>query len=295
MKKPILFILPLILFFVCADLVRAQDTSDPVNTSMVADITDIGSDNSFYIGILFKMKPGWHIFWKNPGDSGMPTRVDFDLPNNFSQSELYWPVPHSLTRSGNILDYGYREKVLLWKKITAPAGHSPDAEIPVKANISWVSCKDECIPGNRQIKSVINPGKSPGIYNKELFQKWKQRLPLKRKQEYSYYTENIPTDDEMTRFRINLDFRNITAQGIEWFPDSGQTLKIERIEYFLDNSGDKAKIKFSASLYPGKMLSSPNIPSVLVVTGPDGKRTGYKMPVKVIEVLKKRQAPENTN
>lgn len=293
MKNLILFILPLV-FIATADFASSQNRNDSVDTSMVADISDIESDKSFYIGILFEMKPGWHIYWKNPGDSGMPTRVDFILPENFTQSDLFWPVPRSFTRSGNIRDFGYKDKVLLWKKITVPSGHNPEAEIPVKANISWVSCREVCVAGNKQIKSVIRPGKSPGIYNKELFERWEQKLPVKKGQEYSYYTENIPAEDKMSKFRINLDFKNITAKNIEWFPDSGETLKIERIEYDLGNPGDKGAITFFASLYPGKMLSSPNIPTVLVVTGPDGKRTGYKMPVKVIEVLKKRKPPENT-
>lgn len=282
-------LVPLLLMITGLSPAFAQNTtgSDSVMTSMVADISSLESDRTFRLGIMFKMKPGWHIYWKNPGDSGLPTRVEYKLPENYLQGELLWPLPERFTRSGNITDYGYEDRVLLWKNIKVPDSYTPGTEIPVTANVNWVSCKEVCIPGNRKIKSVILPGNSRGINNRDLFDKWQKRLPKKKEQEYTYYTESKSTDGPMTEFQVNLDFKQLYATDLEWFPDPGQKLKVERISYNIVENGSSGTVNFFASLYPGKMLSSPNMDSVLIIHDTEGNKTGFKMPVKVIEVLKK--------
>lgn len=277
----------LIVSIIATSEVKSQQVTNAVKPVMVADISKIESSGTFELGILFKLKPGWHIYWKNSGDSGLPTIVEFNLPENFSQTDIHWPVPESFVRSGNIKDYGYADRVLLWKTVNVPKDYTTDKEIPVSANISWISCKEICIPGNKNIKSVIKPGISPGVNNTDLFNEWKNRLPVKKDKQFSYYTENKDSDGQRSYFEINIDFNDIPVEGIEWIPDAGQVLKIEEITHTLDPEKDKATVGFYASLYPGKMLSSPRIDSLLVIKDNNGNRDGYKIPVKVIEVLKK--------
>lgn len=265
-----------------------------VKTSMVADISKLDSENKFYIGIMFRMKPGWHIFWKNPGDSGFPTRIDFRFPEKFVHSDLYWPLPEQFSRSGDIRDYGYDDRVLLWTVVNVPDSYISGSEIPVEANINWVACREHCIPGNRKISSVIRPGVSKGINNTELFSEWEQMLPVKKGKEYTYRTSYVSSNGRVKKFQINLDFRNLSVDSINWLPDPGGKLKIQDISYEINQVMNTGKIFFHASLMEGKMLSSPNMDSVLVINTTDGNSTGYIMPVRVIEVLKKADpAPED--
>jgi len=286
MKKIFFSAFIFVVFFTSSSFSPAL--SQTVSTNLVADLSGFNTQNSFALGVLFKIKPGWHIYWQNPGDSGLPTRINFDLPVNFKQGETIWPVPKSIERSGNIIDYGYENEVLLWKIIKLPDGYSAQNKIPVKANINWVSCKEVCKPGNSTLEIEIDPANAAAQSSTELFDKWKKLVPKKSNNDFSYHTTNTSTDGNSTNFTINIDLDNISTDNLQWFPDPGRELKVSNISHEIIDGGQKAKINFSASLYPGKMLSSPYMKSVVVMRNNQGERKSYTMNVEVIEVLKKQ-------
>lgn len=99
------------------------------------------------IGLLLEHKSGWHTYWKNPGDSGLPTSVDLTLPKGIKAGEIEWPVPKKL-RLGSEANYGYEDKVLLplTLKIGKDFQPAPSGDLQIKAHASWLVCKQECIP-----------------------------------------------------------------------------------------------------------------------------------------------------
>ena len=68
-----------------------------VQASLVADTTGVSVGKPFTVGVLLKIDPGWHIYWKNPGDAGLPTKVKWTLPDGFTAGELRYPTPHEFT------------------------------------------------------------------------------------------------------------------------------------------------------------------------------------------------------
>src|ERR1700683_3237285 len=67
--------------------------SSHVQASFVADVTGVAAGKPFAVGVLLKIDPGWHIYWKNPGDAGLPTLVKWDLPSGYSVGDLSYPTP----------------------------------------------------------------------------------------------------------------------------------------------------------------------------------------------------------
>ena len=63
------------------------------------------------VALRLKMKPGWHVYWQNPGDSGLPTTIDWKLPSGFAAGPIQWPAPHALP-AGPLINYGYEGEVL---------------------------------------------------------------------------------------------------------------------------------------------------------------------------------------
>ena len=92
-----------------------------VKASLVADVNAIVPGKPFTAGLLLRMVPKWHTYWKFPGDAGLPTEIKWSLPPGWKVGEIQWPIPLHLSEPGDIQIYGYHDEVLLLQEITPPA------------------------------------------------------------------------------------------------------------------------------------------------------------------------------
>src|SRR5262245_51056509 len=105
-------LLPLLgLTAVLASMPRAQADGPPppedlVKADLVAETASISPGSTVWVDLHLKVKPGWHIYWPTPGDSGLPTAIDWSLPPGFSAGHILWPVPEHFVQGG-IGNYGY--------------------------------------------------------------------------------------------------------------------------------------------------------------------------------------------
>jgi thiol:disulfide interchange protein DsbD len=97
-----------------------------------------------YFALELTHTPGWHTYWKNPGDSGLPTQLQVDIPSSFTLSSLSWPAPEKLPVS-HLVNYGYQGTIRLYFSITAPSP-LPDLTRPIQIKATWLACQDICIP-----------------------------------------------------------------------------------------------------------------------------------------------------
>ncbi len=122
------------------------------------------------LGVHFDIKPGWHIYWKNPGGAGLSTEIDWRLPAGVKAGDLRWPLPIGFTQSGDIPGYGYEESVVLAARIRSDSALPDDAM--VGASVSWLACKDVCVLGSAEIKSRWSE-----IAVEPAFATWDEELP----------------------------------------------------------------------------------------------------------------------
>ena len=108
-----------------------------------------GAGAPFKVGVLFRIAPEWHIYWKYPGDAGLATEVKFELPKGFVAGELRWPLPQSFLQPGDVTGYGYSDEVMLTAEVTPPKDLPVGEEFAIRAKASWLSCRDICRPGRR--------------------------------------------------------------------------------------------------------------------------------------------------
>jgi len=97
------------------------------------------------VALRLKMKPGWHVYWQNPGDSGLPTTIDWKLPAGFSAGPIQWPAPHALP-AGPLINYGYEGEVLHLVDLDVPVSLAVVGRQTAKATVDWLVCKETCIP-----------------------------------------------------------------------------------------------------------------------------------------------------
>jgi DsbC/DsbD-like thiol-disulfide interchange protein len=122
--------------------------------TLLSDRDAIVPDERMWIGLRFQMEKGWHIYWVNPGDSGEPPKVQWQLPAGFHVAPIEWPAPEKLT-APSIVDYGYENEVLLMAPVRVPAHLTPGANIPLAADVNWLVCKDICIPAKAHVTLTL--------------------------------------------------------------------------------------------------------------------------------------------
>ncbi|MDZ7625295.1 MAG: protein-disulfide reductase DsbD family protein [Ignavibacteriaceae bacterium] len=131
---------------------NAQQTS-AANAKILVDSFSLGKSRVIPIGILIDLEKDWHIYWRNPGDSGMPTSIDFELPDGVSISEIKWPVPKVFEYEG-LASYGYDGQILLIAELNVPENFVSNS-ITVTAKIKSLICRDVCIPFNATVSKEI--------------------------------------------------------------------------------------------------------------------------------------------
>lgn len=150
-------------------LVKAAtpDTSNLVKAELIAEPDAITPGEPFWVGVRMRMKEHWHTYWRNPGDSGEATRVDWSLPQGFSAGEIVWPTPNVL-RVGPLANFGYENETILLVQITPPKALPASTPVDLKGRLSYLVCEKQCIPGEASLNltlPVAGPGTKPGGYN----------------------------------------------------------------------------------------------------------------------------------
>ena len=162
MKKIILILLITLNVF-------AQQNENLVDAKLISEVKTIQPGNSFWIGLNLKMQDEWHTYWKNAGDAGMASYINWNLPEGFTASEIHWPYPQKIYMSG-LANYGYEGETTLLIKITPPQNYDKDS-VTLKAHAEWLVCKVECLPGNADLEITLPISNNPPVINDENLEK----------------------------------------------------------------------------------------------------------------------------
>jgi thiol:disulfide interchange protein/DsbC/DsbD-like thiol-disulfide interchange protein len=147
-----------------------------VKPTLLSDVTAIQPGQKFRVGILYKIEPSWHIYWKYSGDSGIPTKIEWRLPAGFKVGNLQWPLPTRDKEPGDLEVFGYASDVLLFAEVEAPAV-LPSGPIAIQANTNWLVCQNLCVPGKAQLSLNLTGGANTPSESAPLFQKFASLVP----------------------------------------------------------------------------------------------------------------------
>ncbi len=125
------------------------------------------------LAIVMHTKPGWHGYWLNPGDAGLPMKVSWQLPPGFAVGELRYPVPTRLTIAG-LMNYVYERDYAVLTRLKVPPGAK--GLIPIRARAQWLACTDKiCVP--EQGEFSLNLPVGAGSAGDRRFDEWRRALP----------------------------------------------------------------------------------------------------------------------
>lgn len=184
-SRKVLFFLSLILSFSLIQKPSFAQTN-PVKIAntvveMIPQFKTVNNGQSFWVGFSFKPDEDWHIYWRNPGDSGLAPKIEWQLPQGFQVGEIKWPQPNKI-EAAPLISFGYHEEALILVEIKSPSSIDNISELQLSTKVSWLACKVECIPGvtHFNLKLPItntSPESNPDYF--ENYNRYKQSYPVK--------------------------------------------------------------------------------------------------------------------
>jgi thiol:disulfide interchange protein len=186
-----------------------------VRPELLADTNAVVPGKPFTVGLLLRMAPGWHTYWKFSGDAGLPTELKWKLPPGWKIGDIQWPIPLKTIDPGDIETYGYENEVLLMQEITPPA-KLDDSSAKLSSEANWLVCEKICIPGSATLQLDLPVASTSQPANADVFARYRRLLP-----------RNGPAPDMARRdwSRVGSDLRlKITSEtlakysAVDFFP-----------------------------------------------------------------------------
>ena len=137
-----------------------QPASQHARVEMLARQASLKAGADLHLGIHFILEPGWHVYWINPGDSGQPPSLKWQLPPGFTAGEIQWPRPERMQTSSELTDYGYHDDVLLMVPIHAPQfiHNEQPRGLRFAVEAKWLVCREVCIPEHADLELFLHSG-----------------------------------------------------------------------------------------------------------------------------------------
>jgi len=246
MKKTILFILD---FYLAAGGLASP--SGHVQADLVAEVQSIRPGQPFWVGLRLRMAPHWHTYWRNPGDAGLATSIEWDLPEGFRASDIHWPYPKRL-ETPPLVSFVYENEVLLPVKITPPAKLQPGSTVTLKAAVDWLECKEACLPGNAKLQISLPvraeaPQPDPALAT--AFAETRVRLPLR---ESNWRLTAVRTDTVIVLQMAPPPDFPLPLRKVEFFPYESDAIEQGRPQHLQQRDG-----AYRLQLAPSDMRTEP--------------------------------------
>lgn len=189
--------------------------TDNVRAELVSEVAAVKPGEPFWVGLRQTIRPKWHTYWKNPGESGLPTEISWTLPEGVRADPIVWPTP-SLFDIGGVTNYGFKDEAMLLVRITPPANLAGPLRLAADAN--WLVCEDVCIPEDGKFELILPSGAaatpSPPA-TRALFDQARRALPTESPWPARY---GVAKSGDPTLFVDAKGLKSDTISNIYFFP-----------------------------------------------------------------------------
>jgi thiol:disulfide interchange protein/DsbC/DsbD-like thiol-disulfide interchange protein len=211
-----------------AQTVGATIKTDQVRAELLAHAPQgIQAGQTFWLGLQIQHQPHWHTYWQNPGDSGLPTRLQWKLPAGLQADEIAWPLPKKIP-IGSLANYGYEGTVLLPVAVTVGPEFKAPIVGPVKIQLQaeWLVCRQECIPQEGVFELAL-PAQGATALHGALFEAAQKQSPTKRP---GAHTSSVSADGRTLSLSIDALPSSWRGQSLSLFPVTGNVVNNAAIQ-----------------------------------------------------------------
>lgn len=161
-----------------AQLQKSSGSRQHTSVRLVANVASVQPGRDFTVGVLMKMEKGWHTYWKNAGEAGLPTTIEWKLPEGLVAGDIEWPLPTKHVEAGDVLTYGYTDETMLLIPINVAGTLSAASPLTLHAKVDWLECERICVPGESAVELSIPVSNAPPLpANAELFMRTQRQVP----------------------------------------------------------------------------------------------------------------------
>jgi thiol:disulfide interchange protein DsbD len=212
----------------CLAAITASAAHTQVRLILSADTAKPG--DTVWAGVDLKMEPGWHTYWKNPGDAGMATKIEWQLPPGVTAGEIQWPLPEKLPPA-EVTTYGYDDKVVLLVPLKLAADLKP-GPLDLKAKVSWLECKEACIPGSGNVEATLNvDAETKPSADAAVIESWQGKVPKSAKDWSIHAWWERPENNDTRPLIIAGSYFGPMAgkwsNDFDFFPDGNDNFEIQ--------------------------------------------------------------------
>lgn len=194
---------------------NAQDLERYTSVTPIAEHIALRPAEEITIATQIDLAPHWHVYWKNPGDSGLPVKIQWELPEGFEIGEIKWPTPDKISYD-ILVNYGYYDQTILLQTLKAP-DVLPEGKVTLKAKVDMLVCNEICIPESSEILLDLNDPEKLEEDNAEYIEKAKLKIASPIKGQFIYSEL-----DSFLQLSLKPEDRTLltdaTADNVEFFP-----------------------------------------------------------------------------
>lgn len=252
---------------IAALLIAAAANANPVQNEhtraeLVSEMRVIEPGAPFWVALRLTPQAGWHTYWRNPGDSGLPTTIAWDLPDGFAAGNIIWPSPEAVPY-GPLMNYGYAGEAIFLVQITPPEGLLAGTRLSLSAFAEWLVCEEICIPEEASLDLPVIVAESAEVEPEAAETFFEARAALPRDALW-------PTAFNIDQGRLLLRLSGAgdilaSIKSVRFFPHQEQIIDNVAPQVAVSNEGDFFVAIERADGVPGKTLSG-----VLRVNGASG-------------------------
>lgn len=220
--------------------------ASPVKVSFQSDVLKVAPGHEFHLAVKFSIPKPWHIYWKYPGEAGLPTAVKVSSDSDVILSSVLYPVPTEFIQPGKLTGYGYDKDVTLIIPARAGDNLNPGSSINLKGSVSWLACSDICIPGSKKL-SVNVPVAHESSYRSELnISELLKNIPLNAKaaEELVALEHKPETKNSGGRVFTEVSFNwSREVKAVRFYPLPEESFKVKKIR--IKHLGTKTVVRAS--------------------------------------------------
>lgn len=206
---PIVTLLLAILVIAASHVAAEPVRVGHVEADLVSEVRSIQPGQPFWVGLEINLDEHWHVYWRNPGDAGLPPKLTWDLPEGFIAEPIQWPYPKKFVVPP-LTSFGYSDKVLFPVRITPPVDLAEGEPVTLRTHAEWLVCAEACIPGETELSLTLPVSQLAPEFDSQRadqFNAAREKLPV----EATEWVFGAAVDDSLIQIWIRPP---------EWFADS---------------------------------------------------------------------------